>query len=164
MFPSGPCILRNCSPPDKKMAAKHPEKIATTLADANLQLAIYAGTGRLIDHRKNAIAGDLLPDYQDLRTHANLLKKHTIDNLDYYLEQVEANVTAHGGKVVFCNDGIEVADFILNLAKQRGAKLIVKSKSMTTEELDLNERLEHHQLEAVETDLGEYIIQLAGEK
>ncbi len=146
------------------MAANHPEKLSTTLADANLQLAIYAGTGRLIDHRKNAIAGDLLPDYEDLRTHANLLKKHTIDNLDYYLEQVEQNVAAHGGKVVFCNDGTEVADFILNLAKQRGAKLIVKSKSMTTEELDLNERLEHHDLEAVETDLGEYIIQLAGVK
>jgi L-lactate dehydrogenase complex protein LldF len=146
------------------MASTHPEKISTTLADANLQLAIYAGTGRLIDHRKNAIAGDLLPDYQDLRTHANLLKKHTIDNLDYYLEQVESNVAARGGKVVFCNDGTEVADFILDLAKQRGAKLIVKSKSMTTEELDLNERLEHHHLEAVETDLGEYIIQLAGVK
>ena len=137
------------------MAATHPEKISTTLADANLQLAIYAGTGRLIDHRKNSISGDLLPDYQDLRTHANLLKKHTIDNLDYYLEQVEKNVAAHGGKVVFCNDGTEVADFILRLAKERGAKLIVKSKSMTTEEIDLNERLEHHHLEAVETDLGE---------
>jgi L-lactate dehydrogenase complex protein LldF len=146
------------------MAATQPEKIATTLADANLQLAIYTSTGRLVSLRKNSIAGELLPDYQDLRTLANQLKKHTIDNLDYYLEQVESKVAARGGKVVFCNDGTEVADFILNLAKERGARLIVKSKSMTTEELDLNERLEHHHLEAVETDLGEYIIQLAGEK
>jgi L-lactate dehydrogenase complex protein LldF len=57
-----------------------------------------------------------------------------------------------------------VADFVLALAKDRGARLIVKSKSMTTEEVDLNERLEHHNLEAVETDPGEYIIQLAHER
>src|SRR6185369_13209634 len=70
----------------------------------------------------------------------------------------------HGGKVIFCKDGEEVADFVLALAKDRGARLIVKSKSMTTEEVDLNERLEHHNLEAVETDLGEYIVQLAHER
>ena len=57
-----------------------------------------------------------------------------------------------------------MADFILTLAKERGAHLIVKSKSMTTEEIDLNERLEHHGLESVETDLGEYILQLAHER
>src|SRR5262249_59123957 len=68
------------------------------------------------------------------------------------------------GKVVYCKDGTEVTDFIVSLAKERGAKLIVKSKSMTTEEVDLNERLEHHGLESVETDLGEYILQLAHEK
>src|SRR4029453_13077000 len=89
---------------------------------------------------------------------------HAIDHLDWYLEQFERNVVAHGGKVVWCENGQDVADFVLNLAKQRGAKLIVKSKSMTTEEIDLNERVEHHGLEAVETDLGEYIIQLAHQK
>src|SRR5262249_52252998 len=68
------------------------------------------------------------------------------------------------GKVVYCKDGTEVTDFILSLAKERGAHLIVKSKSMTTEEIDLNERLEHHGLEAVETDLGEYILQLAHQR
>ena len=57
-----------------------------------------------------------------------------------------------------------MADFVLRLAKERGAQLIVKSKSMTTEEIDLNERLEHHGLESVETDLGEYIMQLAHER
>ena len=66
--------------------------------------------------------------------------------------------------MVYCKDGTEVADFVLALAKERGAQLIVKSKSMTTEEVDLNERLEHHGLESVETDLGEYILQLAHEK
>jgi L-lactate dehydrogenase complex protein LldF len=146
------------------MSATFDAKIEQTMADPRLQLAIYAATGRLMDHRRNAIAGDLLPDYQELRTRANELKRHTIDNLDYYLEQFERNVVAHGGKVVFCKDGNDVADFVLGLAKERNAKLIVKSKSMTTEEIDFNERLEHHHLESVETDLGEYIIQLAHEK
>jgi L-lactate dehydrogenase complex protein LldF len=146
------------------MSATYPEQIDQTVADANLQLAIYTATGRLMAKRKDAVAPNLLPDYQDLRTHANRIKKHTIENLDYYLEQVQTSVERNGGKVIFCSDGNEVADFVLNLAKERGAHLIVKSKSMTTEEVDLNERLEHHQLEAVETDLGEYIIQLAHQR
>ncbi len=140
------------------------EKIKLTLADANLQLALYNGTKRLKDKREAVVAPDVFPEYQELRERANQLKRHTMENLDYYLEQVEANVIAHGGKVVFCKDGGDVADFILNLAKERRASLIVKSKSMTTEEINLNDKLEAHDLESVETDLGEYIIQLAHEK
>ena len=146
------------------MSAVFDKKVHHTLADANLQLAIYRATGRLIDHRKHAVAAAALPDYQDLRSQANALKRHTIDHLDHYLEQFESNVLAHGGKVVYCQDATEVADFVLTLAKERGAHLIVKSKSMTTEEVDLNERLEHHHLESVETDLGEYILQLAHQR
>src|SRR5215471_14589317 len=146
------------------MSVEFDHKIHDTLADANLQLAIYTATGRLKDKRIESVAGDILPDFQELRTQANAIKKHAIENLDYYLEEFERNVTAHGGSVVYCRDAKEVADFILGLAKQRGAHLIVKSKSMTTEEVDLNERVEHHGMEAVETDLGEYIMQLAHER
>jgi L-lactate dehydrogenase complex protein LldF len=135
-----------------------------TLADAPLQLAVYANTGRLIDKRKSAIAPEQIADFQELRTHANRIKAHTIDHLDWYLEEFERNVAAHGGKVVWCESGQDVADFVLKLAKDRGSRLIVKSKSMTTEEIDFNERVEHHGLEAVETDLGEYIIQLAHQR
>ena len=138
--------------------------MVTTIGNVDLQTALYANTARLIDKRRAAIATDILPDYQELRTQANLIKRHTIDHLDYYLEEFERNVEAHGGKVVYCETGTDVADFILGLAKQRGAHLIVKSKSMTTEEIELNHRLEHHGLEAVETDLGEYIIQLAHQR
>ncbi len=144
------------------MSVEFDRKINATLADANLQLAIYTSTARLKQGRIDSVSA--LPDYQDLRTQANALKKHAIENLDYYLEEFERNVEAHGGKVVYCKDGSEVADFVLGLAKERAARLIVKSKSMTTEEVDLNERLEHHGLESVETDLGEYILQLAHEK
>ena len=146
------------------MSAVFDEKIQTTLADGKLQLAIYTATGRLIEKRRKAITPEGCPDYQDLRTHANAVKRHTIEHLDYYLEEFARGVETHGGKVIFCKDGQDVADFVLELAKERGATLIVKSKSMTTEEVDLNERLEHHHLESVETDLGEYIIQLAHER
>jgi L-lactate dehydrogenase complex protein LldF len=145
------------------MSAVFDKKIHQTLADANLQLAIYSATARLKDKRTESVAANTLPDYQELRTQANALKKHAIENLDHYLEEFERNVEAHGGKVIYCKDGAEVSDFVLGLAKERGVHLIVKSKSMTTEEVDLNERLEHHGLEAVETDLGEYILQLAHE-
>src|SRR5580698_3014024 len=146
------------------MSAVFDKKIHQTLADANLQLAIYTSTGRLKDKRSESVAATAMPDYQEIRTQANALKKHAIENLDHYLEEFERNVEAHGGKVVYCKDGTEVSDFVLSLAKERGAHLIVKSKSMTTEEVDLNERLEHHGLESVETDLGEYILQLAHER
>lgn len=146
------------------MSVEFDRKINTTLADANLQLAIYTSTARLKQGRIDQVSDSVLPDYQELRTQANALKKHAIENLDYYLEEFERNVEAHGGKVVYCKDGTEVSDFVLQLAKKRSAQLIVKSKSMTTEEVDLNERLEHHGLESVETDLGEYILQLANEK
>ncbi len=146
------------------MSVEFDSKIHSTLADANLQLAIYTATGRLKEKRIETVSPDVLPDYQELRTQANALKKHAIENLDYYLEEFERNVEARGGKVIYCKDGTEVADFVLGLARERKAHLIVKSKSMTTEEVDLNERLEHHGLESVETDLGEYILQLAHER
>lgn len=146
------------------MSLEFDRKIEATLADTRLQEAIYTATGRFKQSRLNVVAPDVLPDYQELRRHANALKAHTIDHLDYYLEQFEANVEAHGGRMVFAKNGTEVADFVLRLAKECGARLIVKSKSMTTEEIDLNERLEHHGLESVETDFGEYILQLAHER
>ncbi|HTS27591.1 MAG TPA: LutB/LldF family L-lactate oxidation iron-sulfur protein [Bryobacteraceae bacterium] len=146
------------------MSAEFDQKIHNTLADANLQLAIYTATARLKEKRIENVAASVLPDYQELRTQANAIKQHAVENLDHYLEEFERNVQAHGGRVVYCKDGTEVSDFVLGLARERGAHLIVKSKSMTTEEIDLNERLEHHGLESVETDLGEYILQLAHER
>jgi L-lactate dehydrogenase complex protein LldF len=146
------------------MSAEFDRKIHNTLGDERLQLAIYSATARLKDKRVEVTADALLPDYEELRSQAHAIKKHAVDHLDYYLEEFERNVQARGGKVIFCKDGTEVSDFILGLAKERSARLIVKSKSMTTEEIDLGERLEHHGLESVETDLGEYILQLAHEK
>jgi L-lactate dehydrogenase complex protein LldF len=146
------------------MTGPQQEKIRQTLDDANLQLAIYTATGRLMSHRQAVVAPEVLPDYQELRTQAHLLKQHALENLDHYLEQFESQVVARGGKVIYARDGGEVVDFLLDLAKKMGARLMVKSKSMTTEEIDLNERLERQGVEPVETDLGEYIVQLARER
>lgn len=140
------------------------QKIAATLDDPRLQTAIYTATGRLMSHRRAVVSADALPDYQELRDQAREIKRHTIENLDSYLEEFERNVVAHGGNVHWCRTAADVADVVLEIAKRRNATLIVKSKSMTTEEIDLNERLSHHGLESVETDLGEYIIQLMHER
>ena len=89
--------------------------IAETVSNANLQLAIYTATGRLITKRQTAVADAVLPNYQELRSVANEIKRHTIDHLDHYLEQFEAAVQSHGGKVVYCQNGTDVADFVLGL-------------------------------------------------
>ena len=137
-------------------------QIEQTLADSRLQEAVASATGRMADGRRQAVSQ--LGDYQDLRRRANGLKRHTIEHLDSYLEELERNVLARGGKVIWANTAAEACDFVTGLARERSAKLVVKSKSMTTEEIHLNDHLERAGIEAVETDLGEYIIQLAGEK
>ncbi len=134
------------------------------LADPGLQDAIYSSTARLIGKRKAVVGAEILPDYQELREQAHQLKKHTLENLDYYLEQFESQLVSRGGKVVYCKTGGDVVDFLVELAREKNARLLVKSKSMTTEEIDLNERLKEHNIDPVETDLGEYILQLARER
>ena len=146
------------------MSAAFDHKIRKTLANEPLGRAVYTATGRLAEKRREVVAPEVLPEYQELRTQAAALKRHTLDNLDHYLRQFEAQVQARGGKVVYCSTAADVAAFVLKLAGERGARRIVKSKSMTSEEIDFNEHVEEHGLEAVETDLGEYIIQLARER
>ncbi len=144
-------------------AAIH-QRIHEALLDERLQQALYAATGRLMTKRKSGVMADQLPDYQELRSHANRIKRHTLENLDYYLELLMARVEGRGGHVVWCKDAGDVHAFFEQLARERGLRLAVKSKSMTTEEVELNEALHRAGVEAVETDLGEFIIQLAGEK
>lgn len=137
-------------------------QIQEALGDKRLQGAIYSATARLAEGRKARVAE--MAEYQDLRQAANDIKRHTLDHIDEYLEELERNINARGGQVIWANTGKEASDFIVDLARKRGVRLIVKSKSMTSEEIHLNETLEEAKLETVETDLGEYIIQLAHEK
>ncbi|MBL4693429.1 MAG: lactate utilization protein [Magnetovibrio sp.] len=104
-----------------------------------------------------------LPEYDDLRDRAKAIKAHTLDNLDTYLEQFEANVIKAGGKVHWARDDVEAAQIIVEICKSVEAKTVTKGKSMIAEEIGLNAQLRKNGIEPIETDLGEYIIQLRDE-
>jgi L-lactate dehydrogenase complex protein LldF len=95
---------------------------------------------------------------------AGNIKHRVINNLDKYLVEFEANFTKRGGKVIWALDAQQAMSEIVDILKKYDAKNIVKSKSMITEEIELNEVLKHHKIESLETDLGEYIVQIAGER
>lgn len=94
---------------------------------------------------------------------ANVTKWKVMENLDKMLLEFEANFQKRGGKVIWANDAEEAQDEILKIIRRVKAKTVIKSKSMTTEEIHLNEFLAEHQVESVESDLGEYIVQLLGQ-
>lgn len=139
------------------------ENSRRALGDAQLQRALSAATTRFMSGRSLAIAamGD---EWERLRERAREIKEHSINNLDYYLDQFASNVERLGGRVFWARDGEEANRYVAQLARERGVSLAVKSKSMVTEEVELNGALGQAGVEAVETDLGEYIIQLAGER
>ena len=94
----------------------------------------------------------------------HVIKWKVMENLDKFLPEFEANFQKRGGKVIWANDAEEANREILNIIKKANAKTVVKSKSMVTEEIHLNEFLESNHVESLETDLGEYIVQLLGQK
>ncbi|MDQ3048746.1 MAG: LutB/LldF family L-lactate oxidation iron-sulfur protein [Bacteroidota bacterium] len=97
------------------------------------------------------------------KTRAAAIKQKSIDNLEKYLIEFEANFIRRGGKVIWAQDSEEAVKEALQIMKRVNAKTVVKAKSMTTEEVDLNEQLEKQGIESIETDLGEYIVQLRKE-
>jgi len=104
-----------------------------------------------------------LPEGPGLRLKAHDIRMQTIENLDVVLETLAANVRKNGGRVFFAEDGQAAVSYCLEVAQQHKVRQVVKGKSMVTEEIGLNPALEADGIEVVETDLGEYIIQLAGE-
>ena len=114
-------------------------------------------------HQARIDASDQTPDWEALQDKGRAIKAHTLDNLAYYLELVERNVIASGGHIYFARDAEAASNYVVNLAKERGIELVIKGKSMVSEEMALNHRLEEEGIEPVETDLGEYIVQLAEE-
>ena len=95
---------------------------------------------------------------------AHVTKWKVIENLDKFLPEFETNFQRKGGKVIWANDADEANKEILNIIKKAGAKTVIRSKSMVTEEIHLNAFLEHNHIETLESDLGEYIVQLLGQK
>jgi L-lactate dehydrogenase complex protein LldF len=141
------------------------DRARRAVADEQLHDSIEIFTHKSVTGR-NAVL-DALPEAPELREQAYRTKQETMANLDRYLEQMADAVETRGGKVFFAGDGEDVVRYIGDLARRKDAKVITKSKSMATEEIELNRRLEEDYaglgLEIVETDLGEWIAQLAGD-
>jgi L-lactate dehydrogenase complex protein LldF len=105
-----------------------------------------------------------LPNADGLRTLAGQIKQHAIDHLDYYLEQLRTNVQRNGGHVHFAADGAAARRIILDIARRQRATRVIKSKSMVSEEINLAHVLEQAGLDVVETDLGEFIVQISHDR
>nr|VFJ57077.1 MAG: L-lactate dehydrogenase complex protein LldF [Candidatus Kentron sp. DK] len=131
------------------------------LSDARLQAALARAHGGFVRKRKAAV--DAFPDFQALREAGRAIRARALSHLDVYLTQYEANVIAHGGHVHWARTAAEARAIITGICRDAGARRITKGKSMIGEEIAINHALEQAGFQVTETDLGEYIIQLAGE-
>jgi L-lactate dehydrogenase complex protein LldF len=137
------------------------EKAHRALNDAHLQEALHISRDGFIGKRAKAVAR--LPEFEALRDAARDIKAHTLAHLDLYLEAFETKVTASGGKVHYAATIENANAIVLDICRRRGAKSVAKGKSMIGEEMGVNAALEAAGITPVETDLGEYIIQLRRE-
>ena len=138
------------------------DKAHQALRDTVLQKALGHIEEGFVEARKNAAAN--LPEFEELRDRGRDIRAHVIEHLGAYLRQFEDQVYAQGGRVHWARDAAEARQIVAEICTEQGARTIAKSKSMVTEEIELIPHLEAQGLKAVETDLGEYIIQLREEK
>lgn len=139
-----------------------PSAARAAIGDARLQGAVKNATAHLLSRRSQAISQ--LEGWEQLRSYAQQVKAYTIAGLSRHVELFAERARALGATVFFAADAAEANGYIRDLALRSGATLAVKSKSMATEEVELNEALAEAGVETVETDLGEFVIQLAGER
>ncbi|MCM3306854.1 LutB/LldF family L-lactate oxidation iron-sulfur protein [Priestia megaterium] len=126
--------------------------------NAFMRFAVSSAQERLRSRRLDA--AEELGNWEEWRALGEEIRQHTLENLDYYLEQLTDNVAKRGGHVFFAQTAEEANEYIKNVARQKQAKKVVKSKSMVTEEIHMNAALEELGCEVIETDLGEYILQV----
>lgn len=143
-----------------------PERARQALGNDALRKAISTSNKSFRHSRDSATAE--LPQWEELRTYGQQAKKRAVDNLPYALTAFRDKFTARGGQVHFAEDAADACSMVRSIIEQRSsrqgeARRVVKSKSMVTEEIGLNHDLEASGYEVVESDLGEYIVQLAGE-
>jgi L-lactate dehydrogenase complex protein LldF len=151
--------------PSQFATHEHHEFLAATdeaLQSANLQIALSRLGETLALGNKTAF--EQLPGSSLLRDKARAIKDETLAHLDAHIEQLERAVIARGGQVHFADNGADAVEIVQQIVRERGVKRIVKSKSMVTEEIHLNKHLEESGVEVTETDFGEFIIQVAGER
>ena len=150
-----------CHPMTSRTPRRFREQAVFALHEPNLQAALSRAADGFIGKRAKAVA--LVPEFEQLREAGAQRKDEILANLDTYLAAFEAEVTRHGGVVHWAPDADAARRIILEICAAANARVITKGKSMVSEEIGLNEALEAAGYEIVETDLGEYIIQLAGE-
>jgi L-lactate dehydrogenase complex protein LldF len=132
-----------------------------SLADPQLRAAVAEASARLLSGRLEALSS--LRDPDSLRDDAARIRDAVLARLDEHLERLADGWEAAGGRVFFAADADEARAYVCSVARAAGVRLVVKSKSMASEEIGLNKALEAEGVEAVETDLGEWIVQLAGD-
>jgi L-lactate dehydrogenase complex protein LldF len=137
------------------------ENAKAALADADLQNALKFVEVNFIARRREV--ADKLPEFEALRDSARDIKNHTLAHLDLYVEAYEQKVTAAGGQVHYAVTADDAKGIVLDICRRLGAKTVTKGKSMIGEEIAINDHLEANGVTPVETDLGEYIIQLRHE-
>jgi L-lactate dehydrogenase complex protein LldF len=143
------------------LSPRFKENVKEALADAQLQRALGNTGSGFIERRANAAAR--LPEFDALRDSARDIKNHTLAHLDLYLEAWEGKVIAAGGHVHYAGNAADARAIVLDICRSVGARTVTKGKTMIGEEIALNEFLEEKGIVPVETDLGEYIIQLRHE-
>ncbi|NQD65039.1 iron-sulfur cluster-binding protein [Bacillus haikouensis] len=134
------------------------DRVSQGLADTFMRGAVSSAQGRFRSGRLNA--AEELGNWEEWRKLGEEIRTHTIENLDYYLELLSENVAKRGGHVFFAETAEEANEYITDVVKKKKGKKVVKSKSMVTEEINLNEALEKAGSEVIETDLGEWILQV----
>ena len=146
---------------DKNRSQKYKARIDQALATPKLQQALHQFGDAYLLSREKAFTGH---DFEALRSQIAEMKDNVREQLDHYLDEFCRNATAAGATIYHAATAEEANDYIARLAVAKGAKLAVKSKSMASEETHLNVALEKAGIQALETDLGEWIIQLAGQR
>jgi L-lactate dehydrogenase complex protein LldF len=138
-----------------------PEAARAALADTQLRHNLRNATTTIRDKRARAVAE--VPDWEELREAGRAIKADVMSRLDAYLLQFEASVQAAGGHVHWARDAVEANAAVLDVARAHGASELVKVKSLTTDEIELNDALARGGVHAIETDFAELILQLDGD-
>ena len=149
------------SAPGSAQGALFEQRADLAMDDAFLRAAVRFTVERLRNAKKAST--EAVIDWDGLRERARLVRAHTIEHLDYYLDEFSRHAEENGAHVHFARDAPGAIELALGIAKSAGAKLVVKSKTMVSEELHVNRHFAEAGIECVETDLGEWIIQLANE-
>lgn len=131
------------------------------LSDTQLQSALNHVRSNFVGKRAKAV--DAVGNFDAMRNHAQQIKDHVLENLDVYLQTFEENVQRQGGEVLWAATAADARGHVLDICRKYNAKRVTKGKSMISEEIELNDFLINNAVEPVETDLGEYLIQLRGE-